>query len=115
MQEQREVLFAAAGSFEMLGTDDLSGRASGLRQAVEVDTKVELSIIATTAVVSYEVQSGSRTVARGRIGTGGTITVFPTPDRPSVVFICFAGEEISVFVTSTTGTPSVMMTIEREA
>jgi len=115
MQENREVLFAAAGNFEMMCTDDVTGRKSGLAQSVEIDTLVQLSIVATTVATSFEVQSGSRTVARGRTATGGTIGVFPTPDRPQVEFVCFAGEELSVFVTNTTGTPSVMMAIEREA
>lgn len=115
MQETRQVTFAAAGNFEMLGTDDVTGRESALRQAVEEDTTVELSIVNTTTTVDFEVQSGSRTVARGRCATGGTIGVFPTPDRPQVVFNCFAGEELSVFVTNSTGTPSTMLSIEREA
>jgi len=115
MQENREVLFAAAGNFEMMGTDDVTGRKSGLAQSVEIDTMVQLSIVATTVAVDFEVQSGSRTVGRGRIATGGTIGVFPTPDRPQLEFVCFSGEELSVFVTNSTGTPSVMMTIEREA
>jgi len=114
MQENRTVLFAAAGNFEMLGTDDLTGRESSLRQAVEVDTEVEASIVCSTATVDFEIQSGSRTVARGRCATGGTIGVFPTLDRPQVKFTCFAGEELSVFVTNSTGTPSVMLSIERE-
>jgi len=115
MQENREVLFAAAGNFEMMSTDDVTGRKSGLAQSVEIDTLVQLSLLATTVAVDFEVQSGSRTVARGRCATGGTIGVFPTPDRPQVEFVCFRGEELSVFVTNATGTPSVMMTIEREA
>lgn len=115
MQENRQVTFAAAGNFEMLGTDDVTGRESALRQAVAEDTSVDLSIVATTTSVDFEVQSGSRTVARGRAATGGTAGVFPTPDRPQVAFTCFAGEELSVFVTNATGTPSVMMQIEREA
>jgi len=115
MQENREVLFAAAGNFEMMSTDDVTGRESGLKQAVEEDTDVSCSIVATTVAVDFEIQSGSRTVGRGRIATGGTIGVFPTPDRPQLEFTCFAGEELSVFVTSSTGTPSVMLTIEREA
>jgi len=115
MQENREVLFAAAGNFEMLGTDDVTGRESGLKGAVDEDTEVELSIVGTTTAVDFEVSSGGRTVGRGRIATGGTIGVFPTPDRPQLVFTCFAGEELSVFVTNSTGTPSVMLTIEREA
>lgn len=115
MQENREVLFAAAGNFEMMSTDDVTGRESGLKGASDEDTQVEASIVATTTAVDFEIQSGGRTIARGRIATGGTIGVFPTPDRPQVVFTCFAGEELSVFVTSSTGTPSVMLTIEREA
>lgn len=115
MQENREVLFAAAGNFEMLSTDDVTGRESALKQSVDIDTTVELSIVATTTAVDFEVSTGSRVVARGRIATGGTIGVFPTPDRPQVKFVCFAGEDLSVFVRSSTGTPSVMMTIEREA
>jgi len=115
MQENRIVTFAAAGNFEMLGTDDLTGRESGLRQAVEEDTKVELSLVGTTTSVDFEIQSGARTVGRGRVATGGTIGIFPTPDRPQLVFTCFAGEELSAFVTNSTGTPSVMLTIEREA
>lgn len=115
MQETRQVTFAAAGNFEMLGTDDVTGRASGIRQAVEEDTEVEASIVCSTVTVDFEIQSGSRTVARGRCATGGTIGVFPTPDRPQVVFTCFGGEELSVFVTNSTGTPSVMLSIEREA
>lgn len=114
MQENREVLFAAAGNFEMLGTDDVTGRESGLRGAVGEDTMVQASIVATTVAVDFEIQSGGRTIARGRIATGGTIGVFPTLDRPQVEFTCFAGEELSVFVTNSTGTPSVMLTIERE-
>jgi len=115
MQETRQVTFAAAGNFEMMSTDDVTGRASALRQAVEEDTSVEASIVASTTTVDFEIQSGSRTVARGRIATGGTVGVFPTPDRPQVVFTCFAGEELSVFVTNSTGTPSCMLSIEREA
>ena len=115
MQETRQVTFAAAGNFEMLGTDDVTGRASALRQAVEEDTSVEASIVATTTSVDFEIQSGSRTIARGRCATGGTAGVFPTPDRPQVVFTAFSNEELSVFVTNATGTPSVMLSIEREA
>lgn len=114
MQENREVLFAAAGNFEMLGTDDLTGRESGLRGSVEEDTEVQCSIVATTTAVDFEIQSGGRTIARGRCATGGIIGVFPTPDRPQVVFTCFANEELSVFVRNSTGTPSVMLTIERD-
>lgn len=115
MQENRQVTFAAAGNFEMLSTDDVTGRESALKGSVDEDTSVEVSLIASTTAVDFEVQSGGRTIGRGRIGTGGTVGVFPTPDRPQLAFTCFAGEELSVFVTNSTGTPSVMMTIEREA
>lgn len=115
MQENRQVTFAAAGNFEMMSTDDVTGRESGLKGAVDEDTQCELSIVATGVSTDFEVQSGGRTVGRGRVASGGTIGVFPTPDRPQLVFTVFAGEEISVFVVNSTGTPSVMLSIEREA
>lgn len=116
MQEQREVLFAAAGTKEMLGTDDITGRKSKLAHSVEVITAVGILIIATTTAVSFTITSGDRTVASGKVGTGGTVGKFPsTNDVAPISFLCFEGEELSVEVTNATGTPSVMMVIERDA
>jgi len=116
MQEQREVLFAAAGTQEMLGTDDLTGKKSKLSQSAGVVTAVGILIVATTVSVSFQIFSGDRTVASGKISTGGTIGKFPsTNDAAPISFLCYPGEELSVEVTNATGTPSVMMVIERDA
>lgn len=116
MTEDREVLFAAAGTQDLLSTDDLTGRKSLLAGAVDFDTVVTFMIQATTTAVDYEILSGSRTVARGRISTGGTIGLMPTPTTAAQKsFLCLAGEELTAPVTNATGTPSVMMIIDREA
>lgn len=116
MQEQREILFAAAGTQEMLGTDDVTGKKSKLAQSANVITAVGILILATTVSSDFTVTSGDRVVASGRISSGGTIGVFPsTNDSAPISFLCFPGEELSVSVTSATGTPSIMMVIERDA
>lgn len=116
MQEQREILFAAAGTKEMLGTDDVTGKKSKLSQSANVITAVGILLIATTVSSDFQIFSGDRTVASGRVGTGGTIGKFPsTNDAAPISFLCFPNEELSVEITSATGTPSVMMVIERDA
>jgi len=114
MDEGREILFAAAGTQDILGTDDLSGKKSLLAGAHDVPTEVAFMIIATTTSCSYELLAGNRTLSRGRISTGGTIGVQPTSTTAAVKSgVVLPGEELTMPVTSTTGTPSVMVAIER--
>lgn len=114
MDESREVLFAAAGTQDILGTDDLSGKKSLLAGAHDVDTEVAFMIIGTTTSMTYELLAGSRTISRGQVSTGGTIGVQPTPTTAAVkTAVVLAGEELTMPITSTTGTPSCMVTIER--
>ena len=114
MDESREVLFAAAGTQDILGTDDLSGKKSLLAGAHDVPTEVSFMVIGTTTSMTYELLAGSRTVSRGQVSTGGTIGIQPTPTTAAVkTAIVLPGEELTMPITSTTGTPSCMVTIER--
>jgi len=117
MREYRQVELAVSSNAEMLSTDDITGKKSSLAQAVEEDTVVGFAFLAEDALVDLELQSGDRTVVRGRLAAGLTAGDMPTPlDAIPGDFTCFAGEEISVFISNTsTGTPRVALVIDRES
>lgn len=116
MREYRQTELAVSGNAEMLSTDDITGKKSMLAQAVDANTTVSYAFLAEDALVDLEILSGDRTVARGRLGDGLTAGGMPDPNTAIPgSFTCFAGEEISIFISNTsTGTPRVALVIDRE-
>lgn len=115
MIEQRQVTLAGAGQADLLDTDDVSGKKSLLRGAVAYESMFGFMLIASTTNVDYELLAGNRTVARGRVGGGGTVGVFPTENTAAVQgpFEVDAGEELQ-FNIDAAGATSVMAVVERE-
>lgn len=117
MREYRQVEMVANANAELLSTDDITGKRSMLSQAVEEDTEFGFAFLAEDALVDVEVLAGDRTVVRGRLGSGLTAGLMPTPDNAIAGdFTVFAGEEVSIFLTNTSsGTPRVAAVLDREA
>lgn len=114
MQEQRQVTLAAAGTNDLLSTDDVSGKASLLRGAANQSSFFGVLLIATTTNVDFELLAGVRTLARGRVGGGGTVGTFPTEQTaaPLGPFEIGPGEELTLPVVAG-GATSVMAVVER--
>lgn len=116
MIEEREVLFAAAGTEDMLGTDDVSGEDSMLREAEGFWTEITFGLLGTTTSMDYTLRAGTETLAKGRIGSGGTIGVMPTETTAAFkTVMCPPNLRLALPVVNATGTPSAMLVIGREA
>jgi len=116
MIEEREILFAAAGTEDMLGIDDVSGEESLLREAEAFWSEVTFAILGTTATMDYTLRAGTEVLARGRISSGGTIGVMPNENTAAFkTVLCPPDLKLSLPVVNGTGTPSAMLVISREA
>jgi len=115
-REYRQVEMVANANAEMLSTDDITGKKSTLSQAVDADTQVGFAFLAEDANVDVEVTAGDRTVVRGRLASGLTAGLMPTPnDSIPGDFTVFNGEEVSIFISNTgAGTPRVAAVLDRE-